>query len=143
MILSLLLVGCGAWSSQTFINPAPHPMAARPPASVEVFTAGAPTRPHVDVALLEVRQRDGWSFSTTAVMIAQLREDAAEMGCDGIVVTGPNNHTVDSGLGTGTLHGFFATCVAYTDLSPVAARAPAASGTPASPGSTPETTARR
>jgi hypothetical protein len=141
MILSLLLVGCGAWTSQTFVNPAPHPMAARPPASVEVFTAGAPTRPHVDVAMLEVRQQTGWSLADTGDMIARLRDDAAAMGCDGLVITGSNNHVEDRG--STTLHGFFGTCIAYSDLSPAAALAPAASGTPGSPSSTPETAARR
>jgi hypothetical protein len=83
-------------------------MARRSPAEVEIFTAGAPTRPHVDVAILEAEP--GLSERSTADLIARMRENAAANGCDGLVVTGVDTQTFRYGDEKKTVTG---TCIVW------------------------------
>jgi hypothetical protein len=128
--LALVLVaGCGTSITATMVNAPPHPMGPRPPASVELFTSGAPARPHVDVALLEAEQTSS-SVSThgTPEMLTKLRERGAQMGCDGIVIGGMSSRDpgitdaeawlVDRPRGR---KGVYATCIVYTYEQPIAA----------------------
>jgi hypothetical protein len=108
------LAACGTAITQTGINAPPHAMTSRSPASVEIFSSGPPTRPHVDVAVLEGQQQSEWSLDNQSDIIRQLRARAAEMGCDGLVITGPDNGAAGNRDYTTTLHGFLATCIAYT-----------------------------
>lgn len=110
----MLAAGCGTTLQETQINPAPHAMVARPASSVEVFSAGPPQRAHVDVALLEARQTSGMSGDDTADFIAKLRQQAAERGCDGIVLGAVTNETVGGGRDQDNRKGITATCIVYT-----------------------------
>ena len=56
----------------------------RDPGKVEVFTAGPPSKPYAEIAVLEAQQQNEYSGD----VVANLREYAAHKGCDGIVVTG-------------------------------------------------------
>jgi hypothetical protein len=110
------MFGCGTALNETRINSPARPMSPRPAGSVEVFTSGAPTRPHIDVAVLEAQQETAFSVSDTSDMISELRRRAGELGCDALAITGPNNSVVSSRYHTSTLHGLFATCIEYTDV---------------------------
>jgi hypothetical protein len=110
----MLAAGCGTTLQETQINPAPHAMAARSPASVEVFSSGPPARPHIDVALLEARQTSGFSGDDTGDFVAKLREQAAQRGCDGIVIGGVTNESVGEGRNQDNRKGLTATCIVYT-----------------------------
>ncbi len=122
----LFIAACGSSITRTDINPAPKPMPPRPAASVEVFSSGAPARPHVDVAILEVEESSSFSVSDTGEMVSHLRSRAAAMGCDGVVIGGASSRDpgltdkeslfVDNPRGR---KGFFATCIAYTDAPPL------------------------
>jgi hypothetical protein len=104
------------------------------------FASGPPTRPHDDVALLEVEQTHGFNEQGTGLMIHRLRERAAALGCDGIVLGGfrehgggPDGtawHLIDPS--STTLH---ATCIVYReDEVGTFVRAPDhADGAPAEP----------
>jgi hypothetical protein len=117
-LLALVVVAaCGTNLSQTQINPAPHAMTARSPASVEIFASAPPTRPHVDVAILQAQQQ-AYSLDDQADMIRQLREQAAQLGCEALVINGADNGSFGDHHNTWTLHGYFATCIAYTDAPP-------------------------
>lgn len=113
LIPFFILAACGTAIQQTGINVPPHAMAARPPESVEVFTSGVPARAHVDVAMLQAQQQSSFSQDGTAAMIAELRVTAAAMGCDGLVITGPNDAVLSDRAGTVTLHGLTGTCIVY------------------------------
>ncbi len=63
------------------IQSPPHAMTARSPDQVELFTAGAPARAHVDVSVLHAR----YGVDNTE-RLAKLRDSAAAMGCDGLVL---------------------------------------------------------
>ena len=121
VVTSLLLVGCGTTIQATPINPAPRPMTPRPPETVEMFTTSRPTRPYVDVALLEAEQSSGYSSHDTPEMFAALRERGARMGCDAIVLNGMSaRSTGDTGVESlvsddpPDRKGIYATCVMYT-----------------------------
>lgn len=133
--LALLLAStaaCGTSIRTTAVNPAPYPMSPRPPATVELFTSGAPARPHVDVALIEAEESSSFSTHGTAEMLGKLRERGAEMGCDAVVIGGMSSR--DPGLADTetwlvdnpkSRKGVFATCVVYTaPPEPIAAAQP-------------------
>ncbi len=86
----------------TIINQPPHAMSARPPASVAIFTSGAPKRPHADIAVVE-----GEGYRGTAALIHTVVDRAAVLGCDAIVQT-----SLDYDRGYEHL---IATCIVYTD----------------------------
>jgi hypothetical protein len=123
----LFTAACGASVTRTDINAPPRPMAARHPATVEVFTSGAPMRPHVDVAVLEAEESSSFSQASTGDMIVALRRKAGAMGCDGVVVSGatsrdPGLNDKESWLVDGQPRGrkgLFATCIVYSGAPPM------------------------
>lgn len=127
LALLVFATGCGTAIRATAINPAPYPLRARPPETVEVFTSGPPQgRSFVDVAFMEAQQQSGYSVDDTPELIAKLRERAAEMGCDAIVFGGVTNR---SGIDVFDWNrhmnekGIIATCIVYTDQASIAAAA--------------------
>jgi hypothetical protein len=82
------LAGCSIDLHETALNPPSWPVGkklyARTPAQVEVFTAGAPARAHTDIVLLEATDT---LLASTEDYIAALRDRAAALGCDAVVVT--------------------------------------------------------
>lgn len=84
MTISLAALGCGTTVTDTPLNAAPRAVAPRPADCVEIFSSGPPTEPHVDVALLEVDQRDELEDAPTQVMLRRVRERAGQMGCDAV-----------------------------------------------------------
>jgi hypothetical protein len=93
LLVLLVMAGCGTRIVETALNAPGRPMPAKTPAQVEVFTSGAPARAHTDVMLLEARPNWPQPMEDT---IATLREEAAQRGCDGIVISG--SHEVSSAL---------------------------------------------
>ena len=136
------LAACGTSIRTTPINSAPHPMQPRPAAYVELFTSGAPARPHVDVALIEAEESSGLSVADTNDMLSSLREQGGRMGCDAVVVGGassrdPGVRDVESWLVEDAKgrKGFYGTCIVYTAAPPppVAAAPSAPSAAPPPP----------
>jgi hypothetical protein len=108
------------------LNASPRPLHEREPGSVTVFTTGAPSRPFVEVALIESRRE--WGTAPSAQEIFQrMRVAAAKAGCDGLVLLGEAN--VVSGLiwpvigsqgpetngSIETLEGYRAACIVWRD----------------------------
>jgi hypothetical protein len=117
-----LAAGCGTSIHTTPINPAPRPMAPRDPASVELFSSGAPQRVHVDVAFLEAEESSSFSTHRTPEMLSKLREKGAQLGCDAVVIGGLSSR--DPGITDAETwlvedpkgrKGVFATCIVYTE----------------------------
>ena len=91
--------------------------------SVEIFTTGAPTRPYVETALIEARQG-----GDEGAVFTDLRARAGALGCDGLVLLGSSDSVEGLTLGFGsnetnqitgyteTLHGYRATCIAWTTV---------------------------
>jgi len=145
-----LLAGCGTTIRTTTINPAPHAMQPRPPASVQIYSSGPPQLPYVDVAYLEAEQTTSLSVHDTPEMLANLRKQAAAMGCDGVVLGGIT-HSADSVVSvaadvSSSRKGITATCImflpptatamsrhAYPQAAPPPAAPPPAAHPPAAP----------
>jgi len=125
LLLGLLVcaASCALSSVETtLLNAPPHPLVARPARSVEIYASSAPTRPHVDVALLRADQAN---FGTdTARMVQSLAERAGELGCDALYVSGASERAAARGdwalLDPGS-HNLFGTCIAYLPESPTEA----------------------
>jgi hypothetical protein len=135
----VLAAGCGTSIHTIPINPAPHAMVPRNPATVELFTSGAPQRGHVDVAFIEAEETSGLSVDGTPEMLQQLREHGAQLGCDAVVIGGMSSRQPGVTDAEAWLverpknrKGLFATCIVYTE-PPVARQEPseAASVAPA------------
>jgi len=101
--------------------------------SVELFTSGAPARPHVDLVLLEAEATSGLSTDRTPEMLDELRARAAQLGCDGIVLGGMSSRDPNLGDAEAWLvehprerKGLYATCIVYTAPPAFAAQPPVA-----------------
>jgi hypothetical protein len=94
--------------AQIPLNTPARALTPRAPDSVEVYASSPPTRPHVDVAVLQVV--DYWPRDDAAHRAAKLRARAASLGCDALVIGGAY------------LNQLFATCLVYTDVPALAAK---------------------
>ena len=111
----VLATGCGVSLTTTQVNPAPRAMTPRDPATVEVYTAGPPPRPRLDVSMT-------WAAVTSPTldpfgdMLGELRKQAGALGCDALIVQRTS------------LQAMAATCAMYTDgvPSPTTTRPPPA-----------------
>jgi len=92
LLAAPVLVGCGTYVDFTPLNQPPHALIARSPASVQVFASGPPARPHVDVAVIEAVQTHSLNEQGTGLMIERMRQQAAALGCDAIVLGGTTDH---------------------------------------------------
>jgi hypothetical protein len=70
----------------TSTNRPPRPLKARAFDSVEIYTTSSPPRPYAEVGLLRAIERGNVGPQDWA--IASMRTKAAEVGCDGIIITG-------------------------------------------------------
>jgi len=114
------LAGCGTYTSFTPINSPPHELTSRPSCQIEVFSSGPPSRPYVDVAVIEVEQTHSFNEQGAALMIRRIRAQAGAIGCDAVVLGGITDH---NGAQPGT--GLYlldpgstkqtATCIVYKD----------------------------
>src|SRR5439155_6122802 len=109
-VLLLLATGCSTTLTNT-INPAPRATIGRDPASVEVYTAGPPVRPRVDVSLTWAELNSGPRADPFGTILDELRKQAGALGCDALIVQPTSASTI------------VATCAMYTDgaQSPITA----------------------
>jgi hypothetical protein len=68
--------------------------------------------------MLEAQQESAYSLDAKEDVLRKLRERAAAVGCDAVVLSGDHNsaghvYTLDGGMTT-TLKGYRAACVVYT-----------------------------
>ena len=118
--LLVLATGCGVTLNTTTINPTPHPTTARDPATVEVYTAGPPPRPRVDVSMTWA-DLGGPSTDPFGDMLGEMRKQAGALGCDALIVQRTSAREM------------VATCAVYTD----GARSPMTAPPPTAPAAAP------
>src|SRR5262245_60916868 len=97
---SVLLVAasaCGIDVQYVPTNTPPHAMRPRSAQRVEVFASARPKREFTEFGLIEVQQ-ESQNHDDAEEIIARLREEAGERGCDGIVMLGANDGTAVSGM---------------------------------------------
>lgn len=98
LLASLLLTtaGCSLFHAGRHLSTAyvpihepPHPLPPIPADQVEVFLATIPTRPFIEVAMLEVQE--GRGRYTSSELFAGIRELAGRHGCEGLILIGDND----------------------------------------------------
>lgn len=102
VVSSLALTACGTTTKYVATNPPPRAMQPRPAQTVEVYTATHPDRPFVEVGILESQQSSEYSRHDMADIIGSMRNKAAKIGCDGVIIVGPNDTIAGSDTVAGT-----------------------------------------
>jgi hypothetical protein len=114
---SLAMAGCGTRVDYTPLRGPTACMTPRSPSQVEVFLTQKPPRPYVEVGLLEARQESEMSLDGQSAIIEELRQEAAEIGCDGLIVTGDadqvTGHADKNGGYVTELKGYRAVCIVW------------------------------
>ncbi|MEL6760754.1 MAG: hypothetical protein AAFP04_10165 [Myxococcota bacterium] len=108
-----LLIACGAKTRFSPLNASPKEMQPRSPETVEIFSSKSPERDFVEVGMISARQSS--SFSSEDAVLPALREEAANRGCDGLILGGSDDEVVGDGLSNTvtTLKGLTGTCIVY------------------------------
>ena len=117
----IFLLGCGTTVKVTRLNSPLKQLFPRTSDSVEVFTTGKPNVPYTEVSLISSQQASGFSNDDTPEIIQKMRNEAANQGCDALIITmandsisGTTGRTRGSVYGSvETLKGFHGTCVVY------------------------------
>lgn len=117
LLSSLAMTGCGTRVDYTPLRGPAGAMTPRSPSEVEVFLTQKPSRPYIEVGLLEARQESTMSLDGQSGIIEELREEAAEIGCDGLIVTGSadevTGHVDQHGGYVTELKGYRAVCIVW------------------------------
>lgn len=130
---ALALVGCGASTKFAPLNPAPRPLSERPAELVQVYTTALPSQAYVELGVIQGSQSSDLSDADMPEILAAMRKRAGKVGCDGLILNGVANRTVNPTSasnfegGTKSLEGYWGTCIVFVD-APVAAQ-PAAPNT--------------
>jgi hypothetical protein len=121
LVLAVGLGGCAETTvTYTPLNVAPHDLTPRAPEQLQIFSSGAPGRPHVDAGLISI-QEGGGGTETQASLIETLRQSAAERGCDALTLMPPRTTPKPTDLPEpfDTVYQVYsATCVVYTTTEP-------------------------
>jgi len=114
-LLFLVALGaCGTTSGFMPRNPPPHPLAAKAPDQVEIFTASKPTRDYVEIGILESATASAMFGGGDFEMLKRLRLETAQHGCDGVIITDSSRVAVASGDTASERTGSFrVACVVY------------------------------
>jgi hypothetical protein len=124
LLASLSLAACGTTTRFVPTNPSPHPLAAREPLEVDVYTTGAPNVAYVEVGIIQTRQSSDLSTKDMPGIISDMRKQAGKIGCDAVIINGAADKHESSTVisdesyssSNSTLEGFWGACIVY--LSP-------------------------
>jgi hypothetical protein len=112
-------VGCGTQVSYTQTGATAGSMLPKSPAEVQVFLAAPPSRPYKEVGYVEAHQ-ELYSNDDQSAVMQELRREAAQQGCDGVIVQSADT-TVGQGftshgtgsMAVGTRRGFRGVCIVW------------------------------
>lgn len=120
-MLALGAIGCGTTVQYAATNAPIRAMRARPPETVRVFSSGVPNVPYTEVGILQARQSSTWSVDQMPEIIEEMRARAAEIGCDGILITSRADKTTlyadPHHIHMGTREGYQGACIQFIDPS--------------------------
>lgn len=138
------LVGCGTALNYIPTSEPPRPLYERSADKVEIFMTKAPSRPFVEIGMIESQQEEA-SLDNEQQVVAKMRQFAGKRGCDALVIFSSNDATVTSGgpnyTSSNTLKGYRGSCLVYTGPEPATAAAPATATAAAAPSEAPPTAA--
>jgi hypothetical protein len=114
---TVLLVGCALGASACAdrivyipIAKAPNALTLHSPDQVELLAVTPPSKPHIDIALLQLVHGPNDNGNDVAAMMATLRAQAGRYGCDALLIT-----MVDVRYSMGSPTSIEGSCVVYTD----------------------------
>jgi hypothetical protein len=124
LALLCFAAACGTTTRFVATNPSPHPLAAKQPQQVDIYTTGSPDVEYVEVGIIQTRQASELSTKDMPGIISDMRSQAAKIGCDGVIINGAadkhqSSTTVtesSASSSSSTLEGFWGACIVY--LSP-------------------------
>lgn len=129
--VALLCVGCGTVLNFVPTRESPQPPRVRSADEVEVFMAGEPNRPYVEIGMVESQQQSA-SLDNEQAIIGKMRAYAGKQGCDGLRIFAGNDasevHSSSSGTWSSTRKGYRGACLVYTGPPPTTASASTAAG---------------
>lgn len=102
----MMATGCAAAITWSPLHGAGRALYQKPAETVELFTTAPPTRPYVEVGLLEGHNVLGASrtpWIDAPHLVAKLRAAAGKAGCDGLVIAAGGS--VDTVRGTCIVYG--------------------------------------
>jgi hypothetical protein len=121
LLALVLAAACGTTTRFTPTNPSPHAMQPKPAEAVHVYTSGPPQIAYVEVGIIQSRQSSEFSTHEMPEVIQKMRTEAGRIGCDGVIINGPNNETRNSlwleDNDVHTLEGFWGACIVYGDYA--------------------------
>jgi hypothetical protein len=109
--------GCGTALGYIPTHPAPRRVYVHGPEQVELFMAARPTRPYVEVGMIE-SQQEQYSQDTSGEVLEKMREFAGQKGCDGLVIFTGNDAEIGPqqvGGASRQLVGYRGSCIVYVD----------------------------
>ena len=117
VFISLFLTGCGTTITVTKLNNSPKLLKPRSPESVTIFMTGKPEKPYIEISLISSQQTSDFSTDSIPQIIQKMRMEAAQQGCDALIISGQNDITEGSTSGNygsvTTLKGFHGSCIVY------------------------------
>ena len=123
-VACVVLAACGTEVTYTSLRSAPTPMKPKSGEQVEVFMSQKPERAFVEVGMVESQQRNaGIGADDTSEILAKMRDEAGQQGCDGLILMGSNDAVIGSGYGgpgygggmsVNTKKGYRASCIVFT-----------------------------
>lgn len=118
----LTLAACGTTTRFAALNPPPHPLTPKPAEAVVLFSSALPAQPYVEIGIVQGKQESDISLDELPEILAAMRVEAGRRGCDGLILNGPSNAPGARVLGPfeganrTIVEGFWATCIAFTDI---------------------------
>ena len=101
----------------TKLNDSPKPLESRTPESVALFMTAKPEKPYIEISLISSQQTSDFSTDSIPQIIQKMRMEAAQQGCDALIISGQNDTTEGSMSGNygsvTTLKGFHGSCIVY------------------------------
>jgi hypothetical protein len=115
--IAILALGCGTNLEFIRLNPPPKQLVRRSGNEVQMFVSGRPSRPFVEIGVIESQQQV-YSRDNATDIFALMREEAGHQGCEALIINGSNDAIFVGGGGTQpvsstTLKGYKATCIVY------------------------------
>jgi len=85
----VVLAGCAPTVAFMPLNTPPHTLEERAPASVEVYSTNRPTKPYVEVGVIQTESILVGGNSSLE-LIEAVRTEGAKHGCDAVVIDSEN-----------------------------------------------------
>jgi hypothetical protein len=123
LALATSLAACGGPTTSIIgTNAPPRPLTQRALHEVEVFTAGVPQRPFVEIAVIQARNSGAYGPAALPGLIGDMRREAALAGCDALLVYGDTNPVATAAprRQNPVTSGLWGACVVYGFAVPVA-----------------------